>query len=96
MGRREMARIPSPVAWALMFRWPFESGEPSIIRVPLAQVAWRKDFGWRLLIRDDEMPTTQTPPVMDLKLLSRQKRRAWLNEEDIARERDDAADVGGD
>jgi hypothetical protein len=79
-----MARIPSPVAWALMFRWPFESGEPSIIRVPLAQVAWRKDFGWRLLIRDDEMPTAQTPPVMD------------LNEEDIARERDDAADAGGD
>jgi hypothetical protein len=48
------------------------------------------------LIRDDEMPTAQTPPVMDLKLLSRQKRRAWLNEEDIARERDDAADAGGD
>jgi hypothetical protein len=66
------------VPYSLMWRWPFEMGEPEsarVIRVPIAQVAWRQGLGWRLLIRDEDVPTPTVTSPMDMRLLQRNPAR---------------------
>lgn len=51
-------RTPHGEYCAVMYRWPFEQGEPDsarVIWVPMAQVGWRERFGWRLVLEDAEI-----------------------------------------
>lgn len=57
-------RTPHGEQCAVMYRWPWEQGEPEDARViwcPLAQVAWRKSCGWRLVLSDAEIELTLWP-----------------------------------
>ena len=54
-------RTPHGEYSAVMYRWPWEEGDPSsarVIWVPMAQVEWRKRFGWRLILEDAEIHLT--------------------------------------
>lgn len=54
-------RTPHGEYCAVMYRWPWEDGDPAsarVIWVPMQQVAWRKSFGWRLVLEDAEINLT--------------------------------------
>lgn len=87
MGRRA---APANEPWCLLFKVSF--GVAQVVRVheSRAYLYTGKPHEWKVLVRDSEIPLMWSPVVE--KLVSGTDRRAWLNEEDLARELDEDDD----
>lgn len=79
-------RHPPPAEpWCLIGKISW--GIAQCIKVPESNAPRYARYGWRVLIRDSDMPAM--PEAMDMSLLSGTSRRMWLNEEDVRRELED-------